>query len=470
MTDGLPRASAGDRSPVTAAVLSFCWPGLGQLYTGRRGLGLVLALPIVVIAGFFAVQALAGVAVLGSRMFVPAFAWSILALAIVVGVWRLAAIVGAFRSAGTQVARRRPAARAILAVLIVVVVGSHALVGYYSWAFIDASNRIFVGNVGPQPSALPGQSPLPSAAGNGPGFGNGSAVTPPTASSRITVLLTGIDAYRTRTEALNDTLLVVSFDPVAKTADLLSIPRDTSDFKLYFGGVFQGKINSLMSSVYAHPKSSPDSPVDTLTKEVGFLLGIPINFYAAIDLANFEKMIDLVGGVDVNNPKVINDPLYDWLDGSPQGFKLSAGPHHLNGRLALAYVRSRQGLGDNDYTRAARQQEVLISLAKKMASPTELTQLPALLNAAANAIKTDLPADQVPTMVGLASSFDPANIYKAVLGPPYNYHPDSSTTGGVWTSRLIMSKIAALSIKLFGAESTYYKPPVASPSPSPSGP
>lgn len=468
---GSPSGDTGDeiglrRSPTLAASLSFVWPGLGQLYAGRRGLALVLALPVVVIAGFFLIQALGGVAVLGSRMFVPAFAWSVLALAVIVGVWRFAAIVQAYTSVGTPTSRRRPIAQVALAVLLLFVVGTHAMVAYYSWAFVDASNQIFVGNAAPTPTPAPGQTPNPSAIRSGLGFGSGSAINPPTASSRVTILLTGIDAYRTRAEALNDTLLVVSYDPVAGTAALLSVPRDTSDFKLYFGGVFPGKINSLMSWVYAHPKSSPDNPVDTLTKEVGYLLGIPVNFYAAIALANFEKMIDLVGGVDVNNPKVINDPLYDWLDGSPYGFQLSAGPHHLNGRLALAYVRSRQGVGDSDYTRAARQQEVLVSLAKKMASPAGIAQLPALLNAAAKAITTDLPSGQVPVMVQLASSFNPKNITRIVLGPPYNYHPPSTTTGGVWTSRLLMTKIAALSVKLFGTDSAYYHPPTASPSPS----
>jgi polyisoprenyl-teichoic acid--peptidoglycan teichoic acid transferase len=309
-TPGETAAGAGlRRSPTRAAFLSFLWPGLGQLYAGRRGLALVLGVPVLVIAGFFVVQAIGGIAVLGSRMFVPAFAWSVLALAVVVGVWRLAAIIQAFSSVGTATSRRQPIARGVLAVLLLLVVGTHALIGYYSWAFVDASNRIFVGNAAPTPTPGPGQTPNPSAVPSGAGFGTGSAINPPTTSSRVTILLTGIDAYRTRTEALNDTLLVVSYDPVAGTAALLSVPRDTSDFKLYFGGVFQGKINSLMTWAYAHPKSHPDNPVDTLTKEVGYLLGIPVNFYAAINLLNFEKMIDLVGGVDVNNPKVINGPL-----------------------------------------------------------------------------------------------------------------------------------------------------------------
>lgn len=85
----------------------------------------------------------------------------------------------------------------------------------------------------------------------------------------------------------------------------------------------------------------------SLVKEMGFLLGAPVHYYAAIDLAGFQRMIDLVDGVTVDNPRAIDDP---------SGFKLSAGTHRLDGRTALAYVRSRKGLGDSDFSRARRQQ------------------------------------------------------------------------------------------------------------------
>jgi LCP family protein required for cell wall assembly len=472
VTDPRP---ADSRSPALAALLSFGWPGLGQLYGGRRRVAAFLAAPVLLVAAVLLIAASGGVAVLASRMLVPAFAISFLLLVVALGVWRIAAILDAFRAVGTPVGRRRPAVRAVLALLIALVVGTHGLIAIDSWAFVDASNKIFVGAATvPSPAAgeTPGPSatPAPSASDEGAGanYGGGSAILPPAPSSRITVLLTGIDAYRNRSEALNDTLLVVSVDPVAKTAVMLSVPRDTSELPLYFGGVFHDKINSLMTWAYLHPGLTPDSPIDTLTKELGYVLGIPINYYAAIDLAHFERMIDLVGGVDVNNPKLINDPLYIWLEGGARGFRLSAGRHHLNGRLALAYVRSRQGVGDSDYTRAARQQEVLVDLAKKMASPTLIAKLPSILDAAAGAIKTDLPSDRLPDMIQMASGFDLANVTKIVLGAPYNYHPPSSTTGGVWTSQFHMNRIAALSVKLFGSDSRYYTPP--SPAPSASGP
>ena len=55
----------------------------------------------------------------------------------------------------------------------------------------------------------------------------------------------------------------------------------------------------------------------TLMRELGFLLGIPIHYYAAIDLAGFVRMVDAVGGVTVVNPRAINDPGLRRLDRWP---------------------------------------------------------------------------------------------------------------------------------------------------------
>src|SRR4029079_6587224 len=104
-----------------------------------------------------------------------------------------------------------------------------------------------------------------------------------------------------------------------------------------------------------HPSEFEDNPANALIKQVGYLLGVPIHYYAAIDLDGFRRMIDLVGGVTIDNPKPINDVRDAWLD-VRRGFSRSAGKHKLDGETALAYVRSRQGVGDSDFTRARRQQ------------------------------------------------------------------------------------------------------------------
>jgi LCP family protein required for cell wall assembly len=151
-------------------------------------------------------------------------------------------------------------------------------------------------------------------------------------------LLAGVDQYSTRAEHLYDSLKVVSVDTKAKTIAMVSVPRDSSGYPLYFGGTGHIKINSIPTYVKNGWLDSPDEPLPTLVKEISYLVGVPINYYGVMDLGAFMKIIDLVGGVDINNDSAINDPSYDWMDGSPYGFALSAGPHHLNGRNALAYT------------------------------------------------------------------------------------------------------------------------------------
>ena len=129
----------------------------------------------------------------------------------------------------------------------------------------------------------------------------------------------------------------------------------------------------------------------TLVNEVSYLVGIQIDYYAAMDLGGFVKLIDMVGGIDVVNPAPINDPNYYWLDGH-YGFQLAAGPQHLDGKTALAYVRSRKSAGDNDFGRSSRQQEVLISLLHKMAQPAQILNLPTVLSTLGSTVTTTFPA------------------------------------------------------------------------------
>ncbi len=201
-------------------------------------------------------------------------------------------------------------------------------------------------------------------------------------------------------------------------------------------------------------------------KEIGYLLGVPVHYYAAINLEGFVTLIDLVGGVTVDNDRAIADPAYGgWTDRRPIGFFLPAGRHRLDGQEALAFVRSRKGAGDNDFTRARRQQQLLVALQKKMTSPAMLPKLPALLAAAGDTIKTNFPAARLSEMLSLGQSIDDSKIQKVVLGPPYATNP-----GNAGTYMLVpdMAKFAAASIRLFGEDSRYFKKADAvAPSPAP---
>lgn len=453
MAQPLGRLPSPPRSNTTAAALSFLWPGLGQWYLRRRRRAIIFAAPILIVAVFLAAQLAAGLTLFAARLLEPSFALTLLILVIVAGVWRLVSMLDAALPRGLAT-RRRPNTGPILALMVAVVVLAHGVAAYYAYSFYQAGSRIFTGTApADDPDVIPsGESPAPSDDYNVPPF-----ATPSTESSRITVLLTGVDKTTDRTHSLTDTLLVASLDPETGEAVMVSFPRDVSEFPLYNGGTYGGKINSLMTWAAAHPEDFPDGPLPTLAKELGFLLGIPIHYFAAIDLDGFQRMIHAVGGVTIEVERAIADPLYDWLDGSPPGFFLAAGRQQLDARTALAYVRSRQGLGDSDYTRANRQQQLLLALRQELTKPSNIGRVPAVLDAAATTIRTNFPSDRLDEMIGLAQDIDGGGIRRVVLEPPtYTVHPPISTTGGTWILRLRPDAVRTLSVELFGEDSAFW--------------
>jgi LCP family protein required for cell wall assembly len=210
-----------------------------------------------------------------------------------------------------------------------------------------------------------------------------------------------------------------------------------------------------MTAANKDPGKYPEGGLPTLIRELGYLLGVPIHYYAAVDLEGFARLIDAVGGVTIDNPRAINDPEYGgWTDGRI-GFHLSAGVHHLNGQTALAYARSRKGLGDNDFTRARRQQQLLVALRDRLSDPSLLPKLPAIIDAGSRTIQTNFPQDRLGEMLTISQSVEGDDgIRRVVLGPPYAKNPPAGTPGG-YQLVLDMDRLAKLSIELFGTDSRY---------------
>jgi LCP family protein required for cell wall assembly len=442
------RGGRRPRSPGIAAFLSFIWPGLGQLYAGARRTGIVFALPVAVVAIVLASWLLQGPEALVIQMFSPGTALTIVVLIGLLAVWRIVSMVDVATSLGGRSVWRRPAMSSAVALMVVLVLVSHAAAASLAWSFYQAGSKIFVtstdADVTPPPVSSDNVAVMPVAT---------PVATPATAQSRINILFLGIDSSERRTHALTDTLMVVSVDPATGTAAMISFPRDIADFPLWSGGTYHGKINALMTDADKHKNKFPDGGVTTLTKELGFLLGIPIHYYAAINLDGFEAMIDRVGGVTIMNASAIDDPNYGgWNVPGKIGFHLSAGKHTLDGANALAYVRSRKGAGNNDFERARRQQQLLVALEKKLSDPAMLPKLSGLLDDATRTITTSFPPDRLEEMLALGRTIDDTKIVRKVLGPPYALR---DTTSLDYRLVLVPKKLAAMSVALFGNDSAY---------------
>jgi LCP family protein required for cell wall assembly len=252
---------------------------------------------------------------------------------------------------------------------------------------------------------LLGQSGEPPADGGAGASANAEESVPASvdaglAEKRWTVLYVGTDLNEAR-EADGqppnaDALMLVSLSADQSALTLVSLPRDTVDLPLADGGTYENKINALYAEAGA----------DALAGAMEGLYGLDVDAHIVLDMDDFAALVEAVGGVEVSPPDPIVDPIVD-LD-------LGPGPQTLDASAALGYVRTRI---DEDYGRMARQQEVLMALVARLVDPAADVDLRALL-AGLDSLETDLPLDQLPTLVELARRAGEAQVNEIVIQPP----------------------------------------------------
>lgn len=395
----------GDVRRTIAAAASAIIPGLGQLVNERPRLARWFALPSIMLLTLgVLIVAVNSPARLFATLISPTVLSLLLALNLIVLAWRLASVTHAFFDSRYEGRSGRMGAMG-LAVILVAVALPHGVANAWGNDAQTAFRSVFAGSGEMSPE-------------------DGVALTAdgPDLNQRINILIVGVDSFPGRTEKLTDTLMVVSVDPVGGTASMISMPRDIVKVPLGNGNVFGPKINALMSYADRHPEEFPDGGVRALERAIGTMLGIPIHYYARMDFVGFVKLIDSVGGIDIDVARAFNDPKYDGLGVNPpnvRGWGVGLGPHHFNGYEALAYARSRYAIGESDFTRAARQQEVLLALRIKLMSAGNLLgNVPKMFEALGSLVTTDFPSDRLPDFAAVADELNAASIYRMVLGHP----------------------------------------------------
>ncbi|MEO6604859.1 MAG: LCP family protein [Aeromicrobium sp.] len=174
----------------------------------------------------------------------------------------------------------------------------------------------------------------------------------------------------------SDTLMIVHISADRKHVYLTSIPRDTLTMIYDDEGRPQhnGKINAAFSEF------GPLAAIST----VEHLTNLRMEHLAIIDWAGFKALSSAVGGVPVTIPQAFYDP--------KQKIQLEAGPQVLEGKKALAYVRTRYGLLRGDFDRIARQQNFLRALMKKILDKGTMTN-PVKLIKTVSALTANLTVD-----------------------------------------------------------------------------
>lgn len=409
------------RSPL-AAFLSFVFPGLGQAYNGQRRLAWILGLPILLLVGIGILAFVAARSGILSRLLDSGFLLGLVVLDIALLGWRLLAIAQAhgWRSPISP----RHWTGWVTGLLLVATVGMHALPAYWAFKAIDTLGTVAREGSGAGPGGgfgrLPGSTPLPEPSDQ-PNVRLGE---------RVNILLVGVDSLPRRgDQRLTDTMMVVSLDPDGRSA-MISIPRDLYGTPLPDGRLYNAKLNSLLDYASERPDEFPDGGVGTLKSAIGELLGIRIHYFAAINLLGFKDAVDAIGGVDIVNEREIRDRNYFNAEGKRVGYFLPPGPHHLDGAAALGFVRSRKGEGDNDFTRAERQQQLLAAVRQKLTAGNLVLALPSLLDAVKNTISTDIPESRFPALAMAVQESDVDRLERIVLQPPEYMTADPTSVAG----------------------------------------
>jgi len=257
-------------------------------------------------------------------------------------------------------------------------------------------------------------------------------------NGRINILLLGIGGGNHDGPNLTDTIILASIDSKNNKISLLSIPRDLWIPEL------GGKINT----AYANGQAKQAGDGLVLAKAaIEKVTGQQINYGVRLDFNGFVKIVNLVGGLDINVDRTFDDYEYP-IDGkendncghSPDEIAklassssqlttfpcrymhihFNAGLMHMDGATALIYVRSRHALGveGSDFARSRREEKVIAALKSKILSVQTLInpeQVINLYNALKASIDTDIPSDKFDDFIRLGEKLKHAKIQSFVI-------------------------------------------------------
>ncbi len=228
---------------------------------------------------------------------------------------------------------------------------------------------------------------------------------------RVNILLLGVDKRPNEVYARTDTMILATIDPNTKRAGMLSVPRD---LWVSIPGYDEDRVNKahFLGDQYGYPGGGPALAMKTIQ----YNLGVPVHFYVKVDFDGFRNIVDTLGGIEIDVPQTIDDPKYPDNNYGYDPFYIEAGRHTLDGYTALKYARTRATPG-SDFSRAKRQQQVLLAIRDKALQLDMIPKIPELWASMSGTVETNLQLVDILEMGQLADEIDTGNIQSEVIGP-----------------------------------------------------
>ena len=210
---------------------------------------------------------------------------------------------------------------------------------------------------------------------------------------------------------LADAIRVARVDFRVPSIAVLTLPRDLwveiPDIADHYG-ITHGKLNQ--AYLYGNPGmgyyDGPGAGPGLLARTLDLNYGLRPDYYGAVNMRTFVRLVDSVGGIDVF--------LEQDVDGRPVDEKtedmgyFTAGQHHMDGETALRFSRIRKT--DSGFRRDDRQTQVLCALKDKLLSPEGLVNLPRIIGAFQGSVLTDLSPAQLAQLACLGPMIEPDNL------------------------------------------------------------
>jgi LCP family protein required for cell wall assembly len=289
----------------------------------------------------------------------------------------------------------------------------------------ETSAPVATGDAGTSPVPS-GEPPTPDANATGT---LAPTLAPWDGKERLNILAIGVDARSGDKVYNTDTLIVISIDPETKQVAMFQVPRDMADVPVpanarsLWGSTYGGKINSWWAQNRNRTdlwrgKTAQTRGFNALKGILGELYGLDIRYYVKVDFDGYRKVVNTIGGVQINVQIPVYESTYPVAGGLTRIY-IPAGPQHMTGQESLIYARSRHRAQGGDFDRGRRQQRVLLSLKEQMNAAAIVENLPSLVKALGESVKTDIPVSEMPQLLALAESVDTKNIRSYVFSPPF---------------------------------------------------
>lgn len=240
----------------------------------------------------------------------------------------------------------------------------------------------------------------------------------------INILALGIDTDDRESVSLTDVILIISIFPDLPGVSMISVPRD------YYAWIPTWGLDKINTTYLRGIKSNyPGGGPALIKATIEYNFGLPIHYYAMVDFSSYRSIVDAVGGVDV----VVECPFHDTypdpeVEAGQTDIDMEPGIHHLDGKHALWYVRSRWNTSDFD--RHRRQQQVMLAILEKALSQQMIARIPDLWSTYQESVRTDLKLQDLLYLGTVAARLDVRNLKSRFIRGSHLLESGTKPNGG----------------------------------------